>query len=305
MLPDTAESPLPAGADAALTYSSYLRLETLLALQEPRSVQTQVAPTASAPASGPADASVQPARAEHDEMLFIVIHQVYELWFKQILHELDYLESRLRAADIPRALHTMHRLLTILKTVVAQIDVLETMTPLEFNSFRGFLESSSGFQSWQFREVEFALGHKRAAMLHHFAHDPVATARLQARYEAPTLWDAFLACLAALGYQVPAADLTRDVTEPIAPSPALQMLLITIYRGTAHGNAQTDAQTAALCERLVDWDEGLQEWRYRHVKMVERTIGNKRGTGGSAGVGYLRTTLQPLFPDLWAIRALL
>ncbi|MGL4651579.1 MAG: tryptophan 2,3-dioxygenase [Caldilineaceae bacterium] len=270
-------------AHAAVTYSSYLRVADLLSLQAPRSTQIG--------ADGRPSLPLQP---EHDEMLFIVIHQVYELWFKQILHELDYLQAKLRAGDTPRALHTMRRMLTILKTVVAQVDVLETMTPLEFNSFRGFLESASGFQSSQFREVEFALGHKRPTMLAHFAQDPAAAARLQARFDAPTLWDAFLAHLHTQGYPVPPADLRRDVTRPIEPSLPLQDLLLHIYR--------TDPHTMALCERLVDWDEGFQEWRYRHVKMVERTIGNKRGTGGSAGVNYLQRTLAPLYPDLWAIR---
>lgn len=255
----------------ALTYSTYLRLDELLSLQTPES-------------------------DEHDEMLFIVIHQVYELWFKQLLHETDALQTRLYEGDVPRALRSFKRMLTILKTVVAQVDVLETMTPLEFNAFRDRLGSSSGFQSWQFRELEFALGYKRPGVLKHHADGPLELlARLRARYQAPSLWDAFLAFLQGRGYPMPHALLARDVTEPTSASPELQEVLIRIYR--------SDPATAEVCERLVDLDEGLQEWRYRHVKMVERTIGHKVGTGGSAGADYLRTTLKPLFPDLWEIRS--
>jgi tryptophan 2,3-dioxygenase len=256
----------------ALTYASYLRIDELLALQTPRS-------------DGP----------EHDELLFIVIHQVYELWFKQLLHELDALQPLLRAGEAPRASQTLRRILTILKTIVAQVDVLETMTPLQFSAFRGFLESASGFQSAQFRELEFALGHKRAAFLQHFGPDEPAARRLEARYDAPTLWDAFLAYLARAGYPVPPDQLGRDVRAPLEPSRQVQVILVDVYR--------TDPTAANLCERLVDVDEGLQEWRYRHVKMVERTIGARPGTGGSTGAAYLAATIKPFFPDLWAIRA--
>ena len=256
----------------ALTYSSYLKLDQLLGLQQPLS-------------DGP----------EHDETLFIVIHQVYELWFKEILHELDYLQTLLARPDTPRALHTLKRVLTILKVVVAQIDVLETMTPLEFLSFRDRLESGSGFQSFQFRELEFLLGAKTPASLERYPAGSAHRQRLERRLAAPTVWDAFLRFLAAAGYAVPAAQLRRDVTQPVVPSPAMQQVLIEVYR--------RDPAVGSLCERLVDLDEGLQEWRYRHVKMVQRTIGTRRGTGGSEGAAYLMTTLnQPVFPDLWAIR---
>jgi tryptophan 2,3-dioxygenase len=258
-----------------LTYGSYLRLDELLALQTPRSGDG--------------------GRPEHDELLFIVIHQVYELWFKQLLHELDYAAELLRAADAPKVGHTLRRVLTILKTVVAQVDVLETMTPLEFSAFRGHLEAASGFQSAQFREMEFLLGQKRANMVRHFADDAASHARLAARYEAPTLWDAFLHYLSRAGFPVPLDQLSRDVREPLRPSEELQALLVDVYR--------RDVTARNVCERLVDLDEGLQEWRYRHVKMVERTIGIKMGTGGSAGAAYLATTLKPFFPDLWAIRS--
>jgi tryptophan 2,3-dioxygenase len=255
-----------------VTYSSYLKLDELLSLQRPLS-------------DGP----------EHDEMLFIVIHQVYELWFKEILHELDYLQRLLAADDTPRALHTLKRILTILKVLVSQLDVLETMTPLEFLSFRDRLESGSGFQSFQFRELEFALGVKHRGTVEHYPEGSEPRRRLAARHAQPSLWDAFLRYLARSGYAVPAAQLTRDPGEAVEPSPEIQRILIEIYR--------MDPMLSELCERLVDLDEGVQEWRYRHVKMVQRTIGTRRGTGGSAGAEYLATTLsKPVFPDLWEIR---
>jgi len=178
--------------------------------------------------------------------------------------------------------------------VVAQIDVLETMTPLDFLSFRERLESGSGFQSSQFREIEFVLGHKGASAIERYPAGSEARHRLERRFTEPTVWDAFLRYLATR-YPVPRDLLERDVTQPVAPSPALHPILIDAYR--------KDPLVSGLCERLVDLDEGIQEWRYRHVKMVQRTIGTRRGTGGSAGAPYLMTTLnQPLFPDLWEIR---
>jgi tryptophan 2,3-dioxygenase len=259
--------------DPAVTYSSYLRVDELLTLQKPRS-------------EGP----------EHDEMLFIVIHQVYELWFKEILHEIDRVKRLLEADEAHRAQHTLKRILTILKVLVAQLDILETMTPLEFLSFRERLEAASGFQSDQFRQLEFTLGRKSVQAIHRFAADSRARRALEQRYAEPTLWDAFLRYLSREGYAVPDAALTRDVTAAVQPSEDVQRLLIDIYRN--------DPKNSEICERLVDLDEGVQEWRYRHVKMVERTIGVKMGTGGSAGAAYLQTTVgTPLFPDLWAIRS--
>jgi len=256
----------------AVTYGSYLKVDELLSLQQPRS-------------TGP----------EHDEMLFIVVHQVYELWFKELLHELDRVGRLLTGDDTHRAQHTLKRILTILKVMVAQLDILETMTPLEFLSFRERLEAASGFQSDQFRQIEFALGRKAEGAIARFPEGSRARAALARRFSEPTLWDAFLHYLSREGYPVPPEQLSRDVAAPIAPSEAIQRILIDVYR--------TDTKNAELCERLVDLDEGIQEWRYRHVKMVERTIGAKTGTGGSMGAAYLRTTLgQALFPDLWEIR---
>ena len=256
----------------ALTYGKYLSLDRLLSSQHPLS-------------DGP----------EHDEMLFIVIHQVYELWFKQILHESQRLAGCLEGGDTHHAIATLQRILTIMKTLVGQIDVLETMTPMSFNSFRKRLDTASGFESAQFREFEFALGHKREKALLHYPEDSAERAVLQARLEAPSLWDYFLRFLNSQGYSIPEEILQRDFTQPTEESEAVQEILLTIYR--------EDALLTSVCERLIDLDEGLQEWRYRHVKMVERTIGTKMGSGGSSGADYLMKTLfRPLFPDLWSIR---
>ena len=255
----------------ALTYGSYLALDELLSLQKPRS------------------------EGEHDEVLFIIIHQVYELWFKEILHELDYCRRLLADDDAFRAQHTLKRILTILKVLVAQLDILETMTPTEFLTFRERLESASGFQSDQFRELEFLLGRKLRASLERFPEGTRARAGLEKRWGEATLWDAFLEYLSREGYEVPTAHLERDVTAPIEASPQIQAILVDVYRNSP--------KNVELCERLVDLDEGIMEWRYRHVKMVERTIGAKMGSGGSAGSRYLRSTLnEPAFPDLWEIR---
>jgi tryptophan 2,3-dioxygenase len=258
-----------------VTYGSYLRIPELLSLQSPLSSGDD----------GP----------EHDELLFIVIHQVYELWFKEILHEIDYLCRLLPANEVARAAHTMRRILAVLKTVVAQLDVMETMTPLEFNAFRGYLETASGFQSAQFREIEFVLGYKRDTVFRHYAEGSPERAAIEKRFAAPTLWDAFLRYLTLNGFAVPVEALERDVTQQVTPSPDLQTVLVDVYR--------TDATARNICEGLVDMDEGFQEWRYRHMKMVERTIGSKGGTGGSMGAPYLASTLKSFFPDLWAMRS--
>jgi tryptophan 2,3-dioxygenase len=255
-----------------VTYAGYLRLDDLLALQRPHD-----------------------GDLEHDETLFVVIHQVYELWFKELLHEFDHLVHLLREDETPAALHTLKRVLTILKVLVAQIDILETITPLGFLAFRDRLETGSGFQSFQFRELESVLGLKNPSAIDRYPEGSEHRRRVERRFQAPTLWDAFLAYLVRHRYPVPEPLRRRDVTRPVEPSPALQKVLVEVYR--------TDPDVMAVCERLVDLDEGFMEWRYRHVKMVQRTIGTKRGTGGSTGAEYLMTTLNhPAFPDLWAIR---
>jgi tryptophan 2,3-dioxygenase len=258
----------------SVTYSTYLKLDELLAAQQPLS-------------DGP----------EHDEMLFIVIHQVYELWFKQMLHETRFLLAALEGDDLPKVYATLKRILTVLKVQVAQIDILETMTPISFLSFRSRLDAASGFQSPQFRELEFLLGKRLRGMVSHHA-GTAAEERLQRLLGEPSLWDVFVRFLGRRGVAIPPALSDRDRTQSNPETPELQPELVRVYR--------EQPELAQICERLVDLDEGVQEWRYRHVKMVERTIGTKQGTGGSSGADYLKRTLfQPLFPDLWAIRSAL
>jgi tryptophan 2,3-dioxygenase len=258
-------------SSAALTYSRYLALDDLLGAQRPLS-------------------------GEHDEMLFIVVHQVYELWFKQLLHELRHLQRRLEAGDSAHCLHTLRRILTILKVVVAQIDVLETMTPRQFTSFRNRLAAASGFQSVQFRLLEAVLGRRDPNALDPYPPGGQARVAISDAMSRPSVFDSFLLYLVQHKYPVAVAALRRDVSEETAPSPAVQSVLLTVYRD--------DGEPAQVAERLVDLDEGIQEWRYRHLKMVERTIGDKPGSGGSSGAGYLRSTLFiPVFPDLWAVRS--
>ncbi len=265
---------LPFEHDDDFTYGTYLRVPELLSLQTCVSVDPET--------DGP----------EHDELLFIVIHQVYELWFKQLLHELDHVVVQLDADNTAGARHSLKRVLKIMKTLVSQIDILETMTPAEFASFRDFLANASGFQSVQFREFEFSLGIKDRVQLEWFSG--AERERLDARHAAPTLWDAFVRWAHRAGLDVPADVLDRDVTRPVEESSALQAAMVDRF---------ADEGFADLVETLTDLDEGLQEWRYRHVMMVRRTIGTKPGTGGSDGAAYLTSTLfTPAFPDLWAIR---
>jgi len=255
-----------------VTYSGYLRLDQLLSAQQPRS-------------------------AEHDEMLFIVIHQIYELWFKQLLHELGKLQAELESGSTTHAMRTLRRTLAILKIVVAQLDVLETMTPTQFTRFRGWLGTSSGFESAQFRELEAVLGRRDRAMVAAHALSDAERERITAAMSRPSLFDSFVRYLAGQGYDVPAEVTNRDVTAPLEASAAMQQALKKVY--------DDDTDATAVCELLVDLDEGMQEWRYHHIKMVERTIGGRRGTGGSAGASYLQATLgTPTFPDLWAMRSL-
>ncbi len=255
------------------TYTSYLRVDELIDLQTP-------------------------ASEDHDEILFIVIHQVYELWFKQVLHETALLQRSLEGNDRPTALATLKRILTIFKTLVSQVDILETMTPVSFASFRHRLDTASGFQSVQFRELEIALGHRVPGTVERMPEGSDEQRRVAEGFQQPSVYDSFLRFLSLNGYGIPEELLTRDVTQPPVEDERVRTILIEVYR--------TDPLNRDVCERLVDLDEGLQEWRYRHVKMVQRTIGVKMGTGGSAGVEYLKNTLfKSLFPDLWTIRAAL
>ena len=258
--------------ESAVTYSSYLKIDELLNLQQPRS-------------DGP----------EHDEMLFIVVHQTYELWFKCVLHELARAQKVLDAGDTHASLAVLGRIRTIFKVLVSQVDILETMTPLQFNSFRDRLEAASGFQSVQFRELEAVLGRRDPTMADHLEPNSPAHLRVIKAISRPALWDSVINYLVKRGHTMPAEVTDRKASEEYLANDAVQESLANTYR--------QDPEAALLLERLVDIDEGLQEWRYRHVKMVERTIGMKHGTGGSSGVAYLASTLfKPMFPDLWAVR---
>jgi len=255
-----------------LTYANYLDLENLLTLQRPRSTP-----------------------AEHDEMLFIIIHQTYELWFKQLLHEFEKIKRNFSAGDLFGAIHSFKRVRTVMKTLVAQVYILETMTPTSFSSFRDRLETASGFQSVQFREIEFVLGYKRASTLAYVKPDFPGADRLQLRLSERTVIDHFYDFLAARGAQIPADLKNRDLAQPNGPDEEVQKEILRLYK--------TAPELTILFELMTDFDEGLQEWRYRHIKLVERTIGAKKGTGGSPGVPFLKESLfKPVFHDLWAIR---
>ncbi|GAB3105613.1 tryptophan 2,3-dioxygenase [Aestuariicella hydrocarbonica] len=256
-----------------LTYGSYLKVDELLQLQQ-----------------------LQSDPPEHDELLFIIIHQTYELWFKQVLHEMGKLRSNLSAGETWGSAKTYRRILTIFKTLVSQIDILETMTPLEFISFRKFLASSSGFQSWQFREVEILCGMHSPVAIELQKSVPQHYQRLLERMQEPTLWYCFIEYLNTRQHQLPLPVPTHSEGLIYSGDEQLQEKLADIIR--------KDPEASLVSELMVDFDEGLQEWRYRHVKMVERTIGSKPGSGGSPGASYLRSTLhRSIFPDLWAVRA--
>ena len=256
----------------ALDYPTYLKLPTLLDLQQPQS-----------------------SPAEHDEMLFIVIHQTAELWFKNLLHELDAAGRHLAANDPYGAIHGFKRCRTIMKVQVSTLDILETMTPMSFTSFRDRLDTSSGFQSTQFRELEFALGYKRRNVIKYHKPGSDAYDRMMKRLNEPSLIDHFHTFLEAHGVDIPDELRNRDTSQPNEPNEAVQEGLFKLYT--------TRPDLAILFELMMDFDEGFQEWRYRHVKIVERTIGSKSGTGGSPGVEFLKKSLfLPVFHDLWAIR---
>lgn len=252
-------------------YASYLALPEVLEAQRPRS-------------------------EAHDEHLFIVAHQVHELWFKQLLLELERLQEQLEQGETMPSLHTLRRSMRILTVVVSPIDVLGTMTPRQFDGFREKLGTGSGFQSAQFRELEAVLGRRDARLYEHYEPGGTEHTRIEAAVNRPSLFDSFLAFLAKHGHPVPNEILYRDVTIAAEPSTTLQAVLAVAYRD--------DEGVAQLCDRLVEVDQAVQEWRYRHVAMVERIIGGKHGTGGSSGATYLRNTLfHPTFPDLWAVRS--
>lgn len=258
-----------------MSYGGYLDLETLLSAQRPLS---------------------EPEH--HDELLFIVQHQTTELWLKLVLHELGAACRLLREDQLAPALKCIARVKHIQKTLTEQWSVLATLTPAEYAQFRGVLGHASGFQSAQYRAVEFTLGNKNAAMLRVFEADPAAHEMLRAALEAPSLYDEFLRMLARSGYPVPASVLDRDVTAAWTYTPELVPVLVEIY-----ADPQTHWAAYETCEELVDLEDNFQLWRFRHLKTVERIIGLKTGTGGSSGVPFLRRALElTFFPELYAVR---
>ncbi len=263
-----------------LTYGDYLRLDRLLSAQEPRSA---------------GDAGLP----QHDEMLFIVQHQVSELWMKLLIHELKAAIGHVRADRLQPNFKILARVKLIQRQLFEQWAVLETLTPSEYDALRPSLASSSGFQSAQYRAIEFLLGNKNVAMLDVFKHDPAVYAKLKQLLEAPSLYDEFIRHLARRGLPVPADLVARDVSEPHRRDDRLVDVFAIIYRDPA-----TWWDAYDMCEKLVDVEESFQLWRFRHMKTVERIIGSKRGTGGSSGVGYLRSALDAtFFPELIDVRA--
>jgi tryptophan 2,3-dioxygenase len=255
-----------------LTYSTYLHLDQLLKLQQPRS---------------------EPP--EHDETLFIIVHQAYELWFKLLLHEFEKINADFSANHMYGAIATFKRVRTIMKVMVEQVDIVETLTPMSFGSFRDRLENASGFQSVQFRELEFLLGYKRRDMLRFVKPDSPDARRLGQRLHERSVIDHFYDFLEQRGVTIPKELRERDVTLPTVPNDTVEEGILRLYK--------TQPDLEILFELMTDFDEGVQEWRYRHIKLVERTIGSKHGTGGSLGVEFLKKSLfHPVFPDLWAIR---
>jgi len=258
-----------------MSYGAYLDLPTLLAAQKPVSVPEH-----------------------HDELLFIIQHQTTELWLKLMLHELRAATESLRLDDLAPALKRIARVKHIQRTLTEQWSVLATLTPTEYAEFRGFLGNSSGFQSYQYRAVEFALGNKNKRMLSVFESDPAALAILTEVFEAPSIYDEFLRYLARNGFDIPLAVLNRDVTEAWVYHPELVATFRRIYENASeHWNAYE------ACEELVDLEDNFQLWRFRHLKTVQRIIGMKPGTGGSSGAAFLQKALElTFFPELFAVR---
>ena len=259
-----------------MSYSDYLHLDAVLNAQQPRS-------------------------PDHNEMLFIVQHQTSELWMKLMLHELHAAIAALAADQLGSAFKMLARVSRIMEQLVHAWDVLATMTPPEYSAIRPFLANSSGFQSWQYRCIEFSLGNKNAAMLSPHQHRADLLAQVQTAYAAPSLYDEALRLLARRGLQVPASHTERDWTQPYAASEAVEAAWLVVYRAPAQ-----HWDLYQLGEELTDLEDAFRLWRFRHVTTVERVIGFKRGTGGTSGVGYLRKMLDVvLFPEIWTLRTAL
>ena len=256
-----------------MSYGDYLHLDEVLNAQHPRS-------------------------PEHNEMLFIVQHQTTELWMKLLLHELSAAIRCIREDELGSAFKMLARVSRIMEQLVHAWDVLATMTPPEYSAIRKYLGNSSGFQSWQYRCIEFMLGNKNAAMLKPHSHRPELLARVEAAWRAPSLHDESLRLLARRGFAIPASYVERDWTQPYVANDAVEQAWLTVYRAPeAHWDLYQ------LGEELTDLEDAFRLWRFRHVTTVERVIGFKRGTGGTSGVGYLRKMLDVvLFPEIWKLR---
>jgi tryptophan 2,3-dioxygenase len=266
------------GSNAPLSYNKYLRVADLIGLQECLSDP-----------------------AHHDELLFITIHQTYELWFKQILHEIDAATKQMTEDRAAAAAQSLRRVVEIEKVLVQQIHILETMTPISFLAFRDELNPASGFQSMQFREIELSSGLKDAKILDSFRSDEFAIKRLQARYDSPALGDALYALLRRRGLDAPADEASVPEEESRRAYGKRTRAVLEILT-----HFETRFEEFQLIESLIEHDEYFSLWRSHHVKMVERMVGSKRGTGGSEGIGYLRTTLdKKFFPELWEARTYL
>ncbi|GAB3524187.1 tryptophan 2,3-dioxygenase [Arthrobacter monumenti] len=269
------EPDIETGFSERMSYGSYLQLDQLLSAQRPVS-----------------------SPIHHDEMLFIIQHQTSELWLKLVLHELRAVRGRLQADDLRMAMKGIARIKHIQRTLTEQWSVLATLTPSEYAEFRSDLGSSSGFQSYQYRAVEFLLGNKNAGMLAVFESDPEAHRLLSQLLQETSIYDEFLRLLARRGFDIPPELLDRDVSEAHTSNAELVQVYRYIYE---HAKENWDVYEA--CEELVDLEDNFQLWRFRHLKTVERTIGMKKGTGGSSGVGFLQRALSlTFFPELYAVR---
>ncbi len=258
---------------SAMSYGDYLHLDAMLTAQHPLS-------------------------PDHNEMLFIVQHQTSELWMKLMLHELRAAIGQMAADELHAAFKMLARVSKIMEQLVHAWDVLATMTPPEYSAIRPYLASSSGFQSWQYRCIEFSLGNKNAAMLQPHAHRPDLLAAVRAAYEAPSLYDEALRLMARRGLPVPASHTARDWTRPYEESAAVEAAWLQVYR-----SPRQYWELYQLGEELTDLEDAFRLWRFRHVTTVERVIGFKRGTGGTNGVAYLRKMLDTvLFPEIWRLR---
>jgi tryptophan 2,3-dioxygenase len=262
--------------DGRMSYGDYLHIDRILGAQTPIS-------------------------GAHDEMLFIIQHQTSELWMRLALHELDAARRKIAADAAPEAFKMLARVSRIFEQLNSAWDVLRTMTPSDYTAFRDSLGQSSGFQSWQYRLIEYAVGNRNLAMLKPHAHRPDLTARLEAELARPSLYDEALRHLGRKGLPVPKEVLQRDLRTPWVAHDGVQIAWELVYRDPA-----AHWQAYELAEKLVDFEDYFRRWRFNHLTTVERVIGFKRGTGGTSGTAYLRRMLDvQLFPELWALRTAL